>query len=127
MADFDDVVVKPYRINEMLDQIERAVRDGPKVRTGEQPNGVIINGTGGGAECEGEGVIATPLGPRPGAAQRTLSGESSASAGSHCRPVVKSPDALQSESRRGSSVWAEIELGACGTVDGQAGVGDSGL
>ncbi|CAK9784840.1 unnamed protein product [Cutaneotrichosporon oleaginosum] len=32
MADFDDVVVKPYRIHEMLDQIERAVREGPKRR-----------------------------------------------------------------------------------------------
>lgn len=45
MRDFDDVVVKPYRINEMLDKIERTVREGPRehsVRGADHlPNGTL--------------------------------------------------------------------------------------
>lgn len=42
MADFDDVVVKPYRLNDMLDKIERAVTEGPK----PHPRRAAANGNG---------------------------------------------------------------------------------
>lgn len=83
MADFDDVVVKPYRINEMLDQIERAVREGAKIRV---PRMV--------GDSNGEEV--------------NRDGEREVDDGDGGRKDVHSPDALQSEATRRSSVWAEI-------------------
>lgn len=47
MADFDDVVVKPYRINEMLNRIEEAVKHGPRPHP-------ITPGDGTPAETNGE-------------------------------------------------------------------------
>lgn len=51
MADFDDVVVKPYRINDMLDKIERVVKAGPRahpvIGTKHVANGSLANGQGG--------------------------------------------------------------------------------
>ncbi len=85
MADFDDVVVKPYRINEMLDQIERAVREGPTAR--EPRNGKMKDGNGNG------------IGNANVHEQRESDSE---------REEVRSPDALLFEARRRSSVWGEI-------------------